>query len=156
MQTLVFQMPLQVTALVKKYIMNLIKKSNFIFSPILQTISYYLLFAGSNGITLPLIIWMLAGFINPFSIYTLYSSVGLFSPILLFSTKKYIEIFPNLLRTLGTIFMISIVGISLFKNYKINDASYTFKEIVPLLSFIFFIIVNFAVLYKLILNFKMK
>ena len=52
--------------------------------------------------------------------------------------------------------MISIVGISLFKNYKINDASYTFKEIVPLLSFIFFIIVNFAVLYKLILNFKMK
>ena len=129
---------------------------NFIFSPFAQLLSFYLLLIGSNGIILPFIMWSLAGLLfSSFSFYNIlyifYFLLILLSPIFLFfNGRKNKNLFTSLSRIIATIIMILIVSISLFNNYKLDDGGYTFKETIPFISFLFFILVNFSVLFKVI------
>lgn len=130
--------------------MKNINNFSIFFTPLAQALSYYLLLGGANGIVLPLLFWMLAGLFNPLSVYSFYSLLGILSPLFLFlnnKNKKSIR-HTNIIRTIATMIIIFIVGISLYENLKVYDGGYTFTEILPFISFFIFILINGMVLFK--------
>ena len=125
---------------------------NFIESPLLQIISYYFLIVNNNKLVMPLILlWIFVAILNPFS-SKLVALFFIICPLPLFLKHSLkIKILPKMIfKGLSTLSMLIIGSFFLYKNSKEFGIIVTFKEFIPFLIFIFFVVVNVLALISVV------
>jgi len=125
---------------------------NFIESPLLQIVSYYFLIVNNNKLEMPLILlWIFVVILNPIT-SKLVALFFIICPLPLF--LKYslkIKILPKMIfKGLSTVSMFIIGSFFLYKNSQEYCVIITFKEIIPFLIFIFFVVVNVLALISVV------